>query len=597
MTTAVARPEFRLIRYDEEDHVANEVTVIAYARFSTDNQTSSSTDDQLRLIRRAIQLEQVDSLMFPKAKFVLGYEFKDEAVSGFGMVGRDGLDSALSLIRQGKAKIILVADFKRFLRGMGVALTVYDFLQENQAELLAVSDGFSSAEKSARLKFMNKAYASEEFLESVSIDTQRGLNERRYEGFSDGHLWLGVGSKPTRQVMVKGKLKDSYFDYYVIPHLADLVRRIFIMAKDGYSQREIARILNSERVPPPARYDKEGNLKEGKPHLTWRDRTVWQILNNKAYLGIIERGKTKLVKRADGTRQTIDIPKSKWIVIDRPDLRIVTHDLWEAVRERFRDYTLQKLKKVGDGKPFRHDGTTKHVLTNLLKCYACGGAIVVVSGRRGGYYGCGSSHRQHTCENRKMISWKKLELPVLQFIIDQIKSDEICRAIALKYNELKKSRIRADVGDLGEAERRLDEVNAAIANILATIERGAASSTLAQRLVALESEMQTLTGKIGFLSGADHSEVYFTPGMVKMRFAEIPKLLHQSQPFEVNRALKPLIGKIGLTLTWRASSKGGDCYWLEGSINIGKAMGLARSDTTVDAGSVNHEIQVEIELS
>ena len=176
-------------------------------------------------------------------------------------------------------------------------MTLYDSLQDYGAGLLAVSDGFSSAEKSARLKFMNKAYSSEEFLESISIDTTRGLNERRWEGYSDGHIWFGVGSKPTRQIMVKGKLKDSYFDYYVIPHLAELVKRIFLMAKDGYSQKDIAKTLNSEKVPPPAYYDKEGKVRgSSTKQFTWRDRTIWQILNNNSYIGNIERGKTKLMK-------------------------------------------------------------------------------------------------------------------------------------------------------------------------------------------------------------------------------------------------------------------------------------------------------------
>lgn len=595
--TAVVRPEFRRIHYDEESPVANEVTVIAYARYSTDNQSSASTEDQLRTIRRSIQFGEVRSLLFPGAKFTLGYEFKDDAISGFGMVGREGLDAALSIVRQGKAKVIVVSDFKRFLRGMGAALTIYDFLQDYQAELISVSDDFSSAAKSARLQFMNKAYASEEFLETISNDTRRGLNARRYEGFSDGHLWLGVGSRPTRKVTVKGKLKDAYFDYFIIPHLADLVRRIFVLAKDGHSQKEIAKIMNSERVPPPGSYDKEGNIKEGaKRNVVWRDKTVWQILNNKSYIGIIERGKTKLVKKADGTKAAIDIPRSQWLVIERPDLRIVQQDLWDAVRERFKEYNLQKLKKTGSGKPFRHDGTTNHVLTGLCACGVCDGPFVVVSGRKGGFYGCRNSHRQHTCENRKVVSWKKFELPVLRFIIDQINNDDTYRLLANKYNEFRKSRIHTDVGELGTAEAKLDEVELAITNIVKTIERGTAPESLVQRLVALENEKQSLSSKVKFLQGVDQSEIYVTPGTIKMRLAEVPDLLQQSQPFEVNRALKPLIGKGGIKLVRRPGKDGKECYWTVGSINIGKAMGLVQNESAMDAGSVNLEVPVELEL-
>ena len=178
-----ARPQIKFIKYADNSVAAEEVYVVLYARHSTDFQLGSC-DDQLRLMRRAVQLNQILSVRFPGAKLVILHELKDEAESGFGSVGRDGLNKALSLLRQGVVQVIIVADFKRFLRGLTVAtLTIYDQLQDYGAELLAVSDGFSSSEKGARIKFMGKAFASEEFLESVSIDTQRGLNERRWDGF------------------------------------------------------------------------------------------------------------------------------------------------------------------------------------------------------------------------------------------------------------------------------------------------------------------------------------------------------------------------------------------------------------------------------
>ena len=76
-----------------------------------------------------------------------------------------------------------------------------------------------------------------------------------------------------------------------------------------------------------------------------------------------------------------------------------------------------------------------------------------------------------------------------------------------------------------------------------------------------------------------------------MRFAEIPKLLHQSQPFEVNRALKPILGKGGIKLEWRGSS-----YWATGVINVGKAMGLVNNENAMDAATVNLEVPIELEL-
>lgn len=326
---------------------------------------------------------------------MIGSEFKDEAITGAGTVGRDGLNACLAEIREGRAQGIVVDDFKRFIRDMGSSLNLYDFLQDQGAELYSVSDGFSSAEPGARLKFMNKAYASEEFLDTVSRDTKRGLNERRYEGFSDGHLWFGVGSKATRTIQMKGKEKESHHDYFVIDHLAQIVRRIFEMYNDGLSDKALAKQLNAEGTPPPQCWDrKTGVLKQQDGRSVWKDKTIWHILNNRAYIGIIERGKTKSIRRNDGTR-VIDVPREEWVVIERRDLRIISQDLWDSVRAKIHNYHIEKNQSgVGAGRPFKYDGTTNKLLTGICKCHKCGVGFVQVSGKHGGRYrSCSSKVR------------------------------------------------------------------------------------------------------------------------------------------------------------------------------------------------------------
>jgi DNA invertase Pin-like site-specific DNA recombinase len=593
MTVEAARPSFRRIRYEDEEEILSEVDAASLARHSTDNQLSSSCDDQLRRIQRSVDRDELRSLAFPKAKIHLKHQYKDEAISGFGVIGRDGLDAVLSLIRQRKVQLVLVDDFKRLIRSMGGAMAIYDLLQEYGAELLAVSDGFSSSEKGARLKFMNKAYASEEFLESVSLDTQRGLNERRWEGFSDGHLWFGIGSRPTRQIPVKGKLKDSYFEYYIIPEQADLVVRIFKMANDGFSQKEIARVLNSERVPPPSCYDKSGKLRGDLIIIPeWRDRTIFQILNNRSYIGILERGKTRQIKKGDGTKQTLNVPRSKWLVFERHDLRIVQQDLWDSLHKRYEEQ--QKLKAaVAPNRPFRHDGTCNHVFTSLCKCDGCGGPFVVISGKGDGYYGCTNAHRAKTCDNRKTIAAKKLDLPILRWVVHQLQNEEACRLLAEKYNQLRRVNARGTSSELEKKETELVEVKQSIKNLLALAECGSGSQNLAKRLGELDAVEKSLEAKVKFFQGADSSEVYMTAIAIRQRLAEVPDLLQSASPFEVNRALKPLFsGAKGLQLARRAKKDGTEGYWAVGNFNLGRALGLVSRNPD----GVSLDLPLELEL-
>lgn len=595
MTAVTARPNIKFIKYEDYRPVIEVINVILYARHSTDHQ-GGSCDDQLRLMHNAVEAGEMVSILFPGAKLNIIYEFKDEAVSGFGTVGRDGLDKAQSLLQRGEAHVIIVSDFKRFLRGMGIALTLYDQLQDYSAELLAVSDGFSSSEKGARLKFMGKAYASEEFLESVSNDTQRGLNVRRKQGYSDGHLWLGVSSKKTKEILVKGRMKDSHFDYFVIPHLAALVLRIFGYARDGYSTKEIAKTLCAEKVPPPSCYDKEGNpqIRPGKKNI-WRDRSVWQILNNKAYIGVLERNKTKIVKRGDGTRQAIKIPPHQWLVMEREDLRIVPQELWNQVRERMKVYQRKKVSTGAEGKPFRYDGTTNHILTGICKCAECGGSFIIATGRRGGYYGCQKNYRLGGCKNNKLISWKKLELPIISWIIEQLKNEEIYKFLAKKYNELRSARVHGDAGELEKKELRLIEIEIALGNIMQSLELCPGSPTILKRLGELENEQKSLTEKVKFIRGTDQSSIYITPSAIKQRFGEIPTLLLHSEPFKINRALKPLLGTKGIRLEKRQENEK-EVYWAIGSLNLGKVMTLADQSGTFGNEGIAYEIALELQL-
>ena len=81
MENALARPPVKLIKYDDDvKDLSLKVRIIIYARFSTDNQSSSSTEDQIRLIRWAANLAQIKSVLFPGRDFEIVAEFKDELV-------------------------------------------------------------------------------------------------------------------------------------------------------------------------------------------------------------------------------------------------------------------------------------------------------------------------------------------------------------------------------------------------------------------------------------------------------------------------------------------------------------------------------------
>ena len=589
----VAISGFKIIRYnDEPEATVDVVPCVAYARYSTDNQSTYSTDDQLEFIRRHVSMEHFKSRLFPSCKFDVIAEFKDEAISGFSTVGRDGLSKALAMIRAGTARVILVAEFKRFIRGMQASLDLYELLQEYRAELISVSDNFSSSEPRARLNFMAKAIASEEFLEAVSADTKRGLDARRYNGFSDGHLWYGVGSRATREHYIKGKTKESHFEYYVIEKLALVVRRIFSLSRDGHSMAQIARALNSDGIPPPGHVDKEGNLKTrltAKP--MWRDKTVYGVLVNKAYLGVIERNRTKIVKTSEGKRRTIRLPRNEWIVSENENLRIVDQELWDGVRERLREVNARReAAQIQHGKPFNNKGNLVHPLSGMFRCSECDGPIVAVSGRRGGYYGCQRAHREHACENRGTLRGRDFEESFFSWVVDQLQDQAICVAIAERYNAFRRDRTRGEANDLAAKESRLAAVSGSVSNIVAAIEKGVASDSLIARLKDLEIEKAMLEDSVKFLRGVDKSAVFVTPVAVRQRLGDVVGLLTKAEPFEVSRAIKPLFVSKSAKLT-RIPRADGKCDFVATG-----TLDLSRSMTKHIVGAVSSPVLVKFEL-
>ena len=98
------------------------------------------------------------------------------------------------------------------------------------------------------------------------------------------------------------------------------------------------------------------------------------------------------------------------------------------------------------------------------------------------------------------------------------------------------------------------------------------------------------------MSGTDQNEIYITPSVIKNRFGEIPGLLRLSKPFEVHKALRPLLGKEGIKLLYKAEADGKGEHWAEGSLNLGRALTFVESLGYGDSASIRHEIPFLIKL-
>lgn len=54
-----------------------------------------------------------------------------------------------------------------------------------------------------------------------------------------------------------------------------------------------------------------------------------------------------------------------------------------------------------------------------MKCSSCGGAIVLISGKGGGYYGCYNAKRR-TCTNNLLVPRKRIERAIIAELKERI---------------------------------------------------------------------------------------------------------------------------------------------------------------------------------
>src|SRR3989338_11414588 len=104
------------------------------------------------------------------------------------------------------------------------------------------------------------------------------------------------------------------------------------------------------------------------------------------------------------------------IPIFREDLTIIDKELWDRVQTRLTElkgtWPVSKRKRgFYQQKSYIHTSPT-HLFSGLMQCNSCGGAIVLVSGKGSGYYGCYNSKRK-TCQNTLLIPRKKIEEKVI----------------------------------------------------------------------------------------------------------------------------------------------------------------------------------------
>ena len=149
--------------------------------------------------------------------------------------------------------------------------------------------------------------------------------------------------------------------------------------------------------------------------------------------------------------------------------------------------------KKGSGKTQKSYVHTNpnHLLAGLMKCQHCEGAMVLVSGKGNGYYGCYNAKRK-TCSNKLLIARNKVEKIILKELKEKLL---IAENIEYIFKEIEKTLAKGSgeiPGEIKKKKAQHEKVLSEIQNYLNFIKVGNFSKAVSDALGEAEIKRQDL---------------------------------------------------------------------------------------------------------
>ena len=146
---------------------------------------------------------------------------------------------------------------------------------------------------------------------------------------------------------------------------APTVRRIFGMALDGMSCRQIASRLNAECVPTPAAYAGLPVAKPGPYTGLWSSERISDMLQNETYIGNMVQGRS--VKISYKSKKCLKQAKENWVVVEGTHEPLIDPE------------TFQKVRMLVNSRKHTRSRTYDFLLKGMIFCHECGYPLAVLN--------------------------------------------------------------------------------------------------------------------------------------------------------------------------------------------------------------------------
>ena len=324
-------------------------TAALYCRLSRDDNMdseSNSIQNQRKILQKAAKDKGYTDTVF----------FVDDGITGTTMK-RPGFQKMLTAIEAGYILAVFVKDLSRLGRNyIEVGKLTEEFFPLHDIRLVAVSDGVDSDEGEDDFtpfkNIMNEYYAK---------DISR---KRRIVNKMKGNAGVPLSPPPYGYI----KNPDDPRFWVVEPEAAEVVRRIYRMALEGYGLAETAAQLAADGVVNPTYYWRSRGTSRGGSKSTveptkWGHTTVKKILTLQEYCGDVINFKS--YSKSYKMKKRIENPEEN---------RAIFLNVHEAIIDR---QTWEKVQALQKGTRRKKPTVTQEpsVFSGLLKCPECGGNL------------------------------------------------------------------------------------------------------------------------------------------------------------------------------------------------------------------------------
>ena len=446
-------------KYDNFLQIVKCFLIIIYARLSKEEQ-GKSKDEQSKSIKNQIeickQFIEAEEQEYPNCKFKIVAILKDDGVSGTTFE-RDDFNKLIKKIESKQANMVITKDLSRLGRDhIKTDNYIENWFPEHNVRYVSVMesvDTYADTVSNDVAPLIN--WSNEHFARQTSKKIKKTFSNYREEGkWTGGEPPLGYKLDP-----------NNKYHFIIEPKGAEVVKRIFALAKENRSLDDIANILIKEKIPIPS-IIKKSHRKLNKDILEiWSTDTIRDILQNEMYLGHMIQGKTTRLNHK--SKKIIYFPKEQWVKVENTHAPIIDQQTFDNVQ------TLIKSNKNKTCKT--HD----YLLKGMIRCAECNHSISIqhYKQRRVNYTVCNYyrkyGSKKSVCTAHRQV-YEELEKLVLKSIKEECLKyvDSTNFAEKLKNKEERKQ-LQIDLKlKIEKCNREIDKLNKSMDNMYRRLDSG-----------------------------------------------------------------------------------------------------------------------------